>query len=50
MTSATVPARWLSPSLFLEMGREIGLLLSGSFGKREQVFHSFFLSFLIFSF
>ena len=50
MTSATVPARWLSPSLFLEMGREIGLLLSGSFGKREQVFHSLFLSFLIFSF
>lgn len=49
MTSAdTVPARGLSPSLFLEMGREIGLFLSGSFGKREQVFHSFFLSFLLY--
>ena len=48
MTSGTVPARGLSPSLILEMGRELGLLLSGSFGKKEQVFHSFFLSFLLY--
>lgn len=48
MTSAdTVPARGLSPSLFLEMSREIGFSFLGLLAKESR---SFILSFCLFFF